>query len=1202
MRGLRVVISCAACCLFGTAPLGGADLVATDLLPGSSSASTPDGRLVLAASAGLSVGPGFFGVSGGTNGGALDDADGLEPADEWIDLAFAADSGLQRMDVKWTRAVVTIRGFTADPAGDAGSYNALTGTWSVEQTWTGSTTVSYRFANPAASAGATLRLTSLDPGAAGPQIALVRLSAREPVVDPADVVLEADPAELGQVLDHFGASMLWSIDPTEDWPEEAKEKLARRLVSRADGIGLSNLRFDFGGGDNGTGYQTVEPWSWRFPRVLKDGPEEDFDWTRRAGQQDLLRRTRDLGLEKFTLASISPPWWLTKNGRAFCSDWVGGSNFDPAQAGAYADYLAEVIRHFRDVEGVTFAHVSPLNEPEWPWEDGSQEGCRYRAEDARPLVAALHQRLVADGLDDDCKILLGEHGVVNSMLDDAFHQAHDGGNWTGGNNSLGYGKFREYLKDLTTHPDVVGKIDPVAAYHSYGTDGVGTLNSNLRSLAAQNAAQRGVGLVQSEYCILGGYGPVRDLQMEPARHVFRVIHKDLTDAGALGWSWWLALSPHDYKDGLLYTNDDGSLLGRPEIYESKVYWILGNFSRFIRPGWRRIGGGGHGNTGGVMSSSWISPDGREVAIVTANFGPAALEAALPATVGGLPLREWEPWVTDRGRSLRRESPVAGRFDLAPLSVTTFVGRVNEAPFRLRVAVSGHEAPVPAGATVTLAAAATWEDGVRRIPSPDPAADWVFQPLDREPAGTLRAGRYQIRRLADGGFLATGENGALAAPLRVDAGSSPDAHWDVVVAGPDRLLITHVATGRILDSSSTAVRAGGEAVAAVRVPVPAALEWDDKLGTGAEASLPVPATRRVMVEARRADASAATVVPVRAGGPGAVIEGLPEFVFTRPGEPVSLSARLRDDGDPWRFRLVPSDRDPVIVAANGALGMRAPGGAADETWELVEPGGSRVWAMPEAGRNCWIRSVGNGFCLAPVNGGSVPGTAVQALAPQGTASEWRVEADGPSRFRILNPASGMVLNISGGTGLPILWPDANAGNDRFHLDSTGGDAARMVWSHGLGDEPAVTIAPLRTTTVTVHAERGGSVASAATTIVARRLFSEWSQRWFGGQVAPDEDSDGDGASNLLEYSRGSSPLEPDLPSQWQEFDGSTVGWPLNREAMGEWRVQSSADLVNWHENDGSYEVVVQAADRIEARLAAGRDRLFLRLQFIAAEAD
>jgi hypothetical protein len=307
--------------------------------------------------------------------------------------------------------------------------------------------------------------------------------------------------------------------------------------------------------------------------------------------------------------------------------------------------------------------------------------------------------------------------------------------------------------------------------------------------------------------------------MEPARHVFRVIHKDLTDAGALGWSWWLALSPHDYKDGLLYTNDDGSLLGTPEIYESKVYSILGHFSRFVRPGWRRIGGGGHGDTGGVMSSSWISPDGREVAIVTANFGPAALEAALPATVGGLPLREWEPWVTDRGRSLRREQPVSGRFVLPPLSVTTFVGRASEAPFRLRVAVSGNEAPVPAGATVTLAAAATWEDGVRRIPSPDPAADWVFQPLDREPVGTLRAGRYQIRRLADGGFLATGENGSLAAPLRVDAGSSPDARWDVVVAGPDRLRITHVATGRILDSSSTAVRAGGEAVTAVRVPVP-----------------------------------------------------------------------------------------------------------------------------------------------------------------------------------------------------------------------------------------------------------------------------------------------------------------------------------------------------------------------------------------------
>ncbi len=31
----------------------------------------------------------------------------------------------------------------------------------------------------------------------------------------------------------------------------------------------------------------------------------------------------------------------------------------------------------------------------------------------------------------------------------------------------------------------------------------------------------------------------------------RVIHYDLTVGGASSWQWWLAVSPYDYKDGLV---------------------------------------------------------------------------------------------------------------------------------------------------------------------------------------------------------------------------------------------------------------------------------------------------------------------------------------------------------------------------------------------------------------------------------------------------------------------------------------------------------------------------------------------------------------------------------------------------------------------------------------------------------------------------
>lgn len=31
----------------------------------------------------------------------------------------------------------------------------------------------------------------------------------------------------------------------------------------------------------------------------------------------------------------------------------------------------------------------------------------------------------------------------------------------------------------------------------------------------------------------------------------RVIHYDIVVGGASSWQWWLAISPYDYKDGLV---------------------------------------------------------------------------------------------------------------------------------------------------------------------------------------------------------------------------------------------------------------------------------------------------------------------------------------------------------------------------------------------------------------------------------------------------------------------------------------------------------------------------------------------------------------------------------------------------------------------------------------------------------------------------
>lgn len=94
---------------------------------------------------------------------------------------------------------------------------------------------------------------------------------------------------------------------------------------------------------------------------------------------------------------------------------------------------------------------------------------------------------------------------------------------------------------------------------------------------------------------------------------------------ASAWHWWLAVGTGDYKDGLVYTDLDSSLIDG-SYTGSKLMWSLGNYSRFIRPGAKRIGVLAYNRKGetieegdtdseGIMISSYKNTDGSLVAVV-----------------------------------------------------------------------------------------------------------------------------------------------------------------------------------------------------------------------------------------------------------------------------------------------------------------------------------------------------------------------------------------------------------------------------------------------------------------------------------------------------------------------------------------------------------------------------------------------------------
>lgn len=167
----------------------------------------------------------------------------------------------------------------------------------------------------------------------------------------------------------------------------------------------------------------------------------------------------------------------------------------------------------------------------------------------------------------------------------------------------------------------------------------------------------------------------------------RIIHHDLVYANAESWSWWRAAGG-DYRDGLLRIySQDGWKTGW--AVDSKLLWVLGNYSRFIRPGAQRYDISaiaadgsemeeGYNDPYGVMCSAYKNVDGKWV-VVAINYSEAMksvcfdLEGADAAMSNCHDIHWMQYRTSDRSEeSLMPVGECSGRVELIPRSVTTFV--------------------------------------------------------------------------------------------------------------------------------------------------------------------------------------------------------------------------------------------------------------------------------------------------------------------------------------------------------------------------------------------------------------------------------------------------------------------------------------------------------------------------------------------------
>lgn len=461
-----------------------------------------------------------------------------------------------------------------------------------------------------------------------------------------------------QVMESFGASDAWTCQYAGLWPDAEKNKMADLLFSKKLdeagnplGIGLNFWRFSIGGGSAAQGKESGIRDEWRRQLSFLDG-NGTYNEDAMPGQLWFMDAAKKRGVNNFLGFVNSPHVNFTLNRKAFSSD--GLCNLDFNKVDAFSADLVNTIKIIKKKTGIELAYISPVNEPQWKWNEGNQEGCPYTNEQISRLVKNLSGTLNQAQL--KTKIQLADAGQLNYLTDHPD---------TAKSRQIAYffnPVSKGYLGNLKN-------LDNSISGHSYFTTSPELKGIQIRKKVKDEVEkQDGLRFWMSEYCVLGDSllkGEGRDLGMTTALFIAKLIHHDLTYANATSWQWWLAVSTGNYKDGLVYI--DKSKTGG-KVYDSKLLWAFGNYSRFIPVGSVRL------NTQvsdekDFYLSTYLKNDELITVAVNNSDEPIRLE------IDGLAKnqKKMAVYTTSANANLTRSFTSKDAIHLSPKSVTTIIG-------------------------------------------------------------------------------------------------------------------------------------------------------------------------------------------------------------------------------------------------------------------------------------------------------------------------------------------------------------------------------------------------------------------------------------------------------------------------------------------------------------------------------------------------
>ncbi|MFC5531448.1 glycoside hydrolase family 30 protein [Cohnella yongneupensis] len=385
------------------------------------------------------------------------------------------------------------------------------------------------------------------------------------------------------------------------------------LFSTTNGAGLSIIRNDVG--DSGT-WNDVASW----PHTSIEPTQGNFNTdVLNDDQLWFMNQAKTRGVNRFFSTVWSPPGWMKTNGTV---EHGGSLRTDMYQA--YADYLARYIKDYKSKFGIDLYAISLANEPnnDTYYSSSDWTGNQFRDFINNNLIATFDNNNITS------KVIVGESAGWEESL--AVSSLNDG--------------------TASSRLDITGT-------HAYDA-GTGALPVTL---------SKNKKFWQTE---VGNMGPNNNT-LDDQLYWAKLINSHMLSNASAWLYWW----------GVTVKNDGEALINNlnpsANTYTvQKRLYAIANFSRFIRPGYVRIGADSNPATDVYLTAYKNKSDGKFVLVAINDSGS---NKSINFSLNGFTASSVTPYRTSATESMAALSNVsvtggnALNVTLNAKSITTFVG-------------------------------------------------------------------------------------------------------------------------------------------------------------------------------------------------------------------------------------------------------------------------------------------------------------------------------------------------------------------------------------------------------------------------------------------------------------------------------------------------------------------------------------------------